>query len=1133
MSSKKDFNYRITEFFFNNPRLTILSLLIFLLISFIALLGLKTTGFPSPKVNIARVTTIYPGASSEVILRDITKPLEGALKSINGVDTYTSVSRNSTSIISITIASNANVDTVQNKISTAVRSIKLPSTAEDPQITVPTVGSPDFILSLASSNKEKLYQNWDKFRNSVNEIAETSSIDALVDLKQMVLITLKLDAINNLGLTIDEVQRQIGSIGENLPVISNATLDSESQTISTKLAGDDLDALQKLRIYTNTNSARGIVSSSVPLSDIAEIKLDYYFENNGSSYVGIRADGTEKVIPALIITIRTAEGSDKVAYASKLFSKIGNFLDIAIVNRPWKIDESKPVLLVNNLSTTDTTKEQVDEVVAGLIGSKLKTQNPLANLGWLLGGIQLVFLAMLLFVSWRAAIVSSFAIPLSLLFSLIYLFFIGESLNTLVLFSLVLVLGLVVDPSLVILESIQRKIDLGYRGKEAALLAVKDVGRGLFLAALTNVIVFVPFGVISGILGQIFNYIPLTIIPSTIGSYIVPLVILAWIGGSFLKPIKGKGSDEEKNLWGIAQKLIKFNYRILNSKVWIRVLIIVITIIVPFVVVGSLISVGKITFVQFATSQNSKYLAVTGTFLPNKNSTEIQAIKRQITETIIGNPNVKQIFPLNSASLSFQVELLPAEERPGTISVNIAKSLQNQIEKQFAPYFFDLQVSVRGYSPASSSYKVSVAVKTDNLTVLEKSAKSVGNTLSFVCKENDTITVNFQCGDNNKLILRVDDGYNGKENKALDVTVDRNDLYNQQFVAPSGPVTGLLNQQVKLLFTVADNKKIGSVKVSGKDTDVFLDKQSLDPAQAEDLGMAIVKNVQGEPYNLSAIAALVPNFPKDTIQGVKGQIMGVVQARIREQDNNESVAAQITQSLVKYYSENNYQESKKLGLSDDSVEQYSEGSSAGFAKSFRELLIALLLAIVTSYFVLAIFFGSLGQPLVILFTVPLTFIGVFPALAVFSTGEFGFLEIIGLIILVGIVENVAIFLIDAARQRINEDGWEEKRAISFASGVRLRPVILTKITAIASLAPLAFLSEFYRSISLVIMFGLITSGFTSLITTPILFIFFRWLSRSFQSLPWWHKILFFPLFPIYVIWMGINSRRANNEALGD
>jgi HAE1 family hydrophobic/amphiphilic exporter-1 len=207
-------------------------------------------------------------------------------------------------------------------------------------------------------------------------------------------------------------------------------------------------------------------------------------------------------------------------------------------------------------------------------------------------------------------------------------------------------------------------------------------------------------------------------------------------------------------------------------------------------------------------------------------------------------------------------------------------------------------------------------------------------------------------------------------------------------------------------------------------------------------------------------------------------------------------------------------------LPEKSIESYSQGGSASALKSFSELGIALLLAIIFTYIALAVFFNSLTQPLVILYTIPLTFTGIFPALGWIGNGEFGFLEIIGLIILVGVVENVAIFLIDAANQNI-QAGMSEKRAIALASGIRFRPVILTKITAIASLAPLAFLSEFYRSISLVIIFGLLASGFVSLITTPILFVFFRWLSRTYIKLSWYNKIFFFPLFPIYIIVMAI------------
>ncbi|MBP6085139.1 efflux RND transporter permease subunit [Candidatus Gracilibacteria bacterium] len=1125
-ASKKDFNYRITEFFLNNSRLTILSLILLILLSAISLSVLKTTGFPNPTVNIAIVTTIYPGASSDTVSRDVTKPIEGALKNITGIESYTSVSRNSTSVISVSIDTDANIDTVQNKISTAVRSLKLPTGTEAPQISVPQIGTPDFIFSLAATDKATLYTAWDQFRDDLNEIADTSTVTPLADLKQRVLIKLDIERLTSFGLTIEEVQRQIASVGETLPVISNVTIDGSNETISTKIAGDDFETLRNLRIYTQTNATRSQIATSIALSDIAQISKDYYFENNDSSYVGIRVGGQSIVLPALVITIKTAAYADKVAYAEELVHKIEQYNEVHLVGEDWYLDDTneKPVLFIQNLSANDSTKEQVNEVVTGLIGGKLKTESIFANLGWFLGGIQLVFLAMLLFVSWRAAIISAAAIPLSLVFSFIYLYLTGESLNTLVLFSLVLVLGLVVDPALVIIESIQRSIDMGHKGKEAALLAVKDVGGGLFLATLTNVIVFLPFGVISGVLGQIFSYIPLTIIPATIGSYIVPLVLLAWFGGAFLKPTKGKTNDEEKNLWFIARWLIQLNSLILHSRVWVRLIIMTIALIMPFMVVGALISSGSIKFAQFASSQNSQYLAVSGTFLPTKTQAETQIIKRQIIETIVERPYIKQVFA-QSNRLSLQIELVAAEERPDTKSVTIASEIQEQLNQKFGSYLFDISVGVQGNGPPGSAYKVSIAIKTDDLDLLEKGAKDVGKTLLMTCKTNGIISINPSCPDDQKMIIKIDDGYTGKENQALDILIDLDTLYSKQFISPAGPLTTSFNQQIKRLFNIADEKKISSIKVAGDETDVVLEKVTTDPHTRDDLTNQQIKNTLGESYTLGAVATLQANTPKDTIQGVKGQVVGTILGRLRPADDNETGSAAVIQAVVDYYQQNNAEHTTALGLPNDAIEKYSEGSSASFTKSFQELLLALVLAIVMTYFVLAVFFGSLGLPLVILFTVPLTFIGVFPALASFTSGEFGFLEIIGLIILVGVVENVAIFLIDAALQKINYDNWDEKRAISFASGVRLRPVILTQITAIASLAPLAFLSEFYRSISIVIIFGLLTSGFTSLITTPILFIFFRWLSRSFQALPWWHKVLFFPLLPFYIVGMGISNRK--------
>lgn len=1132
MNNRKDFNYRITEFFLSNSRLTILSLILLVLVGTISVLGMKTTGFPAPSVNIAVITTVYPGASSEVIAKDITKPLEGAIKSVSGVETYTSVSRNSSSTISVTIEADQDADAVQNKIATALRTVKLPSGVDDPQITVPLVGGPDFIFSLIGKDKEQLYHVWNQFKNDANEIAETASVTTTVDLKQRVLIRLDIEAIQRMGLTVDEVQRQILSTGESLPVVNNVTIEGLSQTITTKIPGDSVDDINNLKIYL-PSLVKGSPLNTVLLSDLGTIKLDYYFENDATSFTGVRIGEEYVVLPAVVLTVRTSKTADKVAYAAKLFGKLKQYQNLNILTAEnWQKNKDGAVVFVENLSTNNSTKEQVNEVISGLIGGKLPFSGPFANVGWLLGGMQLVFLAMLIFVSWRAALIAAMAIPMSLIFSTIYLYFRGDNLNTLVLFSLVLVLGLVVDPALVILESVQRMIDIGHRGRDAALLAVTDVGRGLFIAALTNVIVFAPFGLISGVLGQIFAYIPLTIIPATIGSYIVPLVFLVWFGSAFLKKTKGKTTDEEQNLWGIARWLIRTNEKILQSPVWVRIAIVLVALAIPVFVTSSLVGAGKIKFVQFASSENAKQLSLSGTFLPSVTQAEKQIIKRQMLDKIVATQYVRQVFP-QGAGFTYVIELVPVAERGATKSVQIAKTIQDELTPILAPYFFDWQLAVLGNGPPPSTYKVSLAVKTNDLALLEKGAKDVGKTLTFVCNDQSgVIKVDMNCAEDNKVVVKVDDGYTGKESHALDVLVNRDALFNRQMILPSGPITLWFNQQMRRLFNLADDKKIGTIKVAGNDTDIYIDKKANDPYTTEDLRNATLHTISGDVETLSGIAEVVPTSPKDTIQGVKGQTVAAVQARLRAKDNDERSAASVTQAVVAYYTANDSEKIRALGLSPGAIEQYSEGSSAGFAKSFSELLLALLLAIVLTYFVLALFFNSLGLPLVVLFTIPLTFLGVFPALAAFTPGDFGFLEIIGLIILVGIVENVAIFLIDAARQRIHYDGWEDKRAISFAAGLRLRPVILTKITAIASLAPLAFLSEFYRSISIVIIFGLLTSGFTSLFTTPILFVFFRWLSRSFSALPWWHKLLFFPLMPIYIIGMAFIKQSPQSVSAG-
>jgi HAE1 family hydrophobic/amphiphilic exporter-1 len=1147
-NSGNSFNYKITQFFLNNTRLTILTFILVIIVGLVATISSKTTGFPSPEIGFSIVQTTYPGASSETVEKEVTEPIEGAIKGIDGVKTFSSVSNNSVSIVSVTLDQSSNYDSVRNKIDSAVKSVVLPVGADAPKVTKPEIGGASYVFSVSGPDISQVYDTYTKAVKDLNQFPETAQVTPYVDLRKQAVIKLDLDKMKTEGITVDQVESQIKSFGESLPVVSGVALDDKSYSIVTTVSGSTLDDVKNLE-FTPTSpattatsqtqkagqiSALNYKTTNIKLSDFSDISTQYNFVDGDSTSIAYRNDTQSEVTPAVVFDVKAATGTDLTAYLSKINDKFSSYSDSDyLIGKSITDIPTDKTILMQNYSINDQNNEQVNEVVSGLIGSKLSFINgPAANIGWILGGIQLVFLVMLAFVSWRAAIIAAISIPFSLVFSIIYLYIIGESLNTLVLFSLVLVIGLVVDPALVILEAIQRKVDTGLKGKEAVLEAVKDVGNGLFLATVTNIIIFLPFGLISGLLGQIFIYIPMTIIPATVGSYIVPLVFLAWLGGLILKPSKNKSESEEENLWPIAKWLVNLNSKILNGSRWVRVVIIAVALIVPLSLTAYFFSTGQMKVAEFATTDNNNAADVTGSFLPTVTQSERESISKQVFDIIIANNNVLQAFPFASSgsssdtSLSYYVQLKDAKDR-SIKSVDIVKDINTQIQNKFGdsssdPKFFDISADLEQTGPPTGTYQVSISVQNDNLTTLQTASISIGNTIKNVCLKDKNITIDETCDGGQKIVKKVDDGYTGKQNKVIEVLLDRQKLQAAQLTVPNAPLSAIVNQDLKQMFGINNSDSLITLQDNGSDLDIVLDKTKASPTTVDDIKNTVITNLSGQPIKLSDVADISEKSPKSSIQRVKGQTIGVVQAGMKDGYTDQGTAAQVTTAIVNYYADQD--KTNDLGLEKGSVQEYSEGDTAANTKSFTELLVALVMAIFLTYVVLALFFQSFTLPLVVLYTIPLTFLGMFPALVYLGTGQIGFLEIIGTIILIGIVENVAIFLIDAARQKINREGWDEKKAISFASGVRLRPVIMTKFTAIASLAPLAVLSQFYRSIALVIMFGLLTSGFLSLVTTPILFVFFRWLSRQFAKLKWYNKILFFPLFPIYIIALAIRDK---------
>jgi HAE1 family hydrophobic/amphiphilic exporter-1 len=1085
------FNAKITEFFLNRSRLTLLVLGLLVLLGVGSVLSLRTTGFPSPTINLAIITAVYPGASSKTVLEDVTKPLEAAVKSVEGVKSYTSNSRDNFSMISATIDEKLDNDVIKNKIDSAIKSVKLPTGVESPQIISPRVSGDEYYFALVPKDTTlepaEMYQVFEKFRHELELNPSVNLINVQNPIEKKVMVTIDPVKMSTAGLSYPDIISSLQTWGLTLPIAENSQLENKTLNISATLTGKSLEDLAALELV----SLKSAPPALIRLDQISQINQVY--ESTSDSVVGFRDQGVPKVSQALTFSLDIGDDANLSEYDKELAEVIEKYFtpnSTGYLTLPTQ-DQLifRQYKLIEVMSAAKENAEQVNEVVSGMVGGKWDI--PGGYVGYLFGGIQLVFLAMLFLVSWRAAIISAIAIPLSFAFSTMWVTITGNNLNTLVLFSLVLVIGLVVDPALVVLEAIQRKIDNGLKGKKAVLQAIDEVGMGLLLAVLTSVIVFIPFGVVSGIFGQIISYIPLTVLPALIGSYIVPLVFLAWAGQIFLKRSSKATSDEHHNLWPIAQSVIRLNKRILHLPVAGQVLIVISLLVLPILIAGYYIGSGKVKMVQFAQPTDSEEILINiNKYLQKTELDNTNDIKSLVNKTMDNN-EVEFAAPFDAGGgggTTYLVKLTPRAERAGITALSLVGEIEDSLTR-VRERFFDVSVQVLGAGPGESSYPISLGIKTNNLDTQKSVALEVTKILNTICTSEENLTINQACPNSDRIIEKVDNGYEDRSTTFIEVLLDRQKLNANQLNPIQ--VYGVISS----IYKINNNTKVAQLKTDTEELPILLESSLEQPKSLVDIQELQIPNLSGNLIKLSDVAEVKEVESVPSIQRVKGETVGVVNAKPRPDYNDQTQVAQITTLVLEEFKDS-YAQNYPSELV---VETYTEGDAASFTKSFSELGIALGLAIILTYIALVVFFNSFTQPLVILFAIPLTFIGIFPALAYFAGGQLGFLEIIGIIILVGLVENVAIFLIDAANQKVAA-GATPKEAIAYASGVRFRPILLTKVTALVSTFPLIVFSELYRSLSVVVVFGLISSGFASLIITPILYIWFKALSNKVRSI---------------------------------
>ncbi len=1037
-SQKSGWNRRFVGFFLNNPQITLLLFLLLIITGVGSFLRLRVEGFPEVKIPVAIVTTVVPGAGPETVRNSVSEPLENSLKDLKGLSEISSTSQANFSVVALTFEDGVDINLAIQDARNKVSSIALPEGIETPDIIIPeTGGAPYFIAVSGGTDLLTLRTESEKLKTELLALDGVKSFNEISGIEEKIYIDLPPQ------YQLPSILEQIKSSNIGFP-LGQSSIDGKLVPVVGVSGIKNLEDVRAIRV----NLPDG---TQVALADIAQVYrgVDYankvhrvgYFDSNHNQF---------KIQPAVLYEVRLDKGADILGLTKDIEK---------VVEETKASKETIDYAIVFNQG--EQAQRQVDEIVEAALGGKWDTDNPIGYLGLIFGGVWLLVLGMLLLLDWKTALISALAIPLSFLATFVVLAIAGINMNTLVLFSFILVLGLIVDPAIVVLESIRRYVDIGYKGKEGVLRSVEVIGLGLFVAVLTSMIVFIPFSLVSGTFGQLIKYIPWTVFPALIASYFIPLIFLTWLGARFIKPEPGaelRDEDDVHTLWPIAQWFIRINRRILKSK-GLQILVVVLGLAIPIAITAGLFATDQVRQVQFAQPDDSEYLMISIPRPANQTYRDL-LIQSTDTENILKKyaGEMKTFFyqsidgSVGSSNLSVFIELKPLAERDRK-SPEIAKQLQDDLKAKFGERATAGELAA---GPPSDTFPVNVKIFENDSNKLAVASEKIANELRSY-GEVDLVITDFQ-----------------NQSKELVIKVDPEKAASRGLSAPAiyGQVAGLLGEST--LFRLEETSVILRVPEDTK------------PATRQALLSSLVFGQSG-PVPLGEVAEISESQVASSIRSLNGERYASVSARIKDARDTINVQRKIDDWAKGHTSD--------LGVNERAFE--ARAGVNEFEKSFQELFLAIFLSILVTYVAFVIFFRSFAQPFIILFAIPLILIGVFPALAVLAGGQFGFLETIGILMVIGIAENVGIFLIDYANRKVKE-GMDKKEAIAIASGIRLRPIILTKVTALAGLLPLAIFSPFWRGLAVVVIFGILSSGILSLFTTPVLY---SWLTRVKKDKP--------------------------------
>ncbi|VVO93095.1 Multidrug resistance protein MdtC [Pseudomonas fluorescens] len=1015
--------------FIKRPVATMLLSLAIMLLGGVSFGLLPVSPLPQMDFPVIVVQASLPGASPEVMASTVATPLERSFGAIAGVNTMSSRSSQGSTRVILQFDLDRDINGAAREVQAAINASRnlLPSGMRS----MPTYKkvnpsqAPIMVLSLTSDVLEKgqLYDLASTILSqSLSQVQGVGEVQIGGSSLPAVRIELEPQALNQYGVALDDVRKTIADANVRRP----------------KGSVEDGERLWQIQANDQLEKAKDYESLIIHYADGAALRL---------KDVAKVSDGVEDRYnsgffnddAAVLLVINRQAGANVIETVNEIKAQLPALQAVLPASVKLNLAMDRSPVIKATLHEAEMT---------------------------LLIAVALVVLVVYLFLgNFRASLIPTLAVPVSLVgtFAVMYLY--GFSLNNLSLMALILATGLVVDDAIVVLENISRHIDEGVKPMQAAYLGAKEVGFTLLSMNVSLVAVFLSILFMGGLVESLFREFSITLAAAIVVSLVVSLTLTPMLCARWLKPhTPGQENrlqrwSHKTNDWMVGKYATSLDWVLRHRRLTLFSLLLTVGVNIALYVV-----VPKTFLPQQDTGQLIGFVRGDDGLSFNVMQPKMETFRRAVLKDEAVESVAGFIGGNNGTNNAFMiVRLKPIKERQLSAQ-KVIERLRKEMPKVPGAQLMlmadqDLQFG-GGREQTSSQY--TYILQSGDLAELRKWFPKVVTALRALPE------------------LTAIDAREGAGAQQVTLIVDRDQA--KRLGVDMNMVTAVLNNAYS-------QRQISTIYDSLNQYQVVME---VNPKYAQDpvtLKQVEVITADGARVPLSTFAHYENSLENDRVSH-EGQFASEsISFDMAEGVTVEQGSAAIERAIA------------KVGLPEDVIAKMA-GTADAFAATQKSQPFMILGALLAVYLVLGVLYESYIHPLTILSTLPSA--GVGALLSIYALGgEFSLISLLGIFLLIGVVKKNAILMIDLALQLERHQGLSPLESIRSACLQRLRPILMTTLAAILGALPLllgrAEGAEMRQPLGLTIIGGLVFSQVLTLYTTPVVYLYLDKLRHRFNK----------------------------------